>query len=651
MKRNVYLFEIDDVLGNQVRLPYRTGLIWSYCLENNLIKENYKLDGWFWYRDSDNTVDKIFKKIHDPKLVALSSFVWNWQWNIEMAKKIKTKWPDCIILVGGWQPPTADRSDGFFKKYPYIDIISHGEGEITVKEILLELLKDNPEFESIQGCSIQNKLTSKKCKIKKNHDTFKTPARPRIDHLSLMPSPYLNGLFDSLIKDCPYQLEAVIETTRGCPYSCTFCEIGTKYYQKLKVHTEDKIFKEIDWIADNKVVYVFNADSNFGIMSNHMDIVKYLVKKKVETGYPDKHRCDWSKIHNQKVVDMAKILHSADMDRGITLALQSMNPKTCKAIKRVNMNNDTLKTFLDKYLKDSIPCYVELIMGLPEESKKSFLKGVFQVMELEQHNYIGMNPLSALPNTPLNEKKYIKKYGLKLIETMPVFVHVDINNQYNVEKTITVVANKKMSVSDYKDLQIWRWVIIFGHFLGYTQFLSRFLRKYKNISYEKFYTKFYNFIKNDSVFLKSEYIKTKNYINDIIKNKGLWGRILKDIRKSFPWDFDEATAIRVTQNMDTCRNELFKFLKSFKLEKQLTEDLIKYQYNATIDPKKNYPYTENFSFNIHDFIHNNKPLEKINNTVRCNGKNYSNDFENWAKESLWWGRKRGKNKTIMEIIK
>ena len=40
-KKNLYLFEISDVLASQAKLPYSTGLIWSYCLEEEKIPENY----------------------------------------------------------------------------------------------------------------------------------------------------------------------------------------------------------------------------------------------------------------------------------------------------------------------------------------------------------------------------------------------------------------------------------------------------------------------------------------------------------------------------------------------------------------------------------------------------------------------------------
>ena len=255
-------------------------------------------------------------------------------------------------MIGGWQPPISDRSRGFFHKYPFIDFICHGEGEFTFANILIESLKKNPDYKNILGCSIPGRLIQKKknldiYKIKDGLkiesiekidelgtlDTYVTKPRPRIDHLAQMPSPYLNGLFDELIENCKYDLEATIETTRGCPFGCTFCEIGTKYYQKIKTPTIEKVFREIDWLSKNKIVFVYNADSNFGMLNEHLEITEYLILKK-ETGYPQKHRVDWAKIHGDKVIKLAKLFYAAGMDKGITIALQSLNPKTLEAVKR-----------------------------------------------------------------------------------------------------------------------------------------------------------------------------------------------------------------------------------------------------------------------------------------------------------------------------
>ena len=83
--KNVYLFEINDVLTGQIKLPYSTGLIWSYCIEDDQITNNYVLDGWFYYRQE---IDDILDKIVVPSVLGFNCFVWNWQFNNKLAKKI-----------------------------------------------------------------------------------------------------------------------------------------------------------------------------------------------------------------------------------------------------------------------------------------------------------------------------------------------------------------------------------------------------------------------------------------------------------------------------------------------------------------------------------------------------------------------------------
>ena len=658
--KNIYLFEIEDVIANQAKLPYRTGLIWSYCQEIDQIKKNYKLDGWYWYRDEENTIDNVFKKIDKPSIVAFSCFVWNWNWNIQLAEKIKKKWPKCLIIIGGWQPPISDRSKGFFYKHPYIDFICHGEGEFTFADILLENLKEKPNFKNILGCSIPGRLLDDKkdveileikdgLKVTNSStidkiellDTFVTRPRPRIDHLAQMPSPYLNGLFDNLIINCKYELEATIETTRGCPFGCTFCEIGTKYLQKIKTPTIEKVFREIDWLSKNKIIFVYNADSNFGMLDEHFEITEYLISMKKKTGYPQKHRVDWAKIHGEKVIKLAKLFYNAGMDKGITIALQSLNPKTLDAVKRKNMDDGKLSEFLKKYNQADLPSYMEIILGLPEESKDSFIDGVCKVMELGQHNYIGIYPLTALPNTPFGDPEYIKKYNLKIIETYPAFSHVDVSDQNEFEREKMVVGNNEMDVEGYKEAQIYRWMFMFAHYLGYTQYISRFLNIYKNLSYKNFYLDLMNFFINSekSIFLKNEVNETKKSLEIYMNCKGGLGRVVDDVRKNFAWDFEEATAINIIKNKDLFYDEIKFFLKKYELDEKLTNEIIKYQKNTIIDPNIEYPFKINSPYNFYEVINYSAKLKEGLNEYQINGKNYNGDVFEWGKETLWWGRR------------
>ena len=658
--KNLYLFEINDVLTNQAKLPYSTGLIWSYCDTIEDIKQNYQLKNIFWWRES---TENILAKMENPSVVGFSCFVWNWNNNVELAREIKKRWPSCIIVFGGWQAPMSDRCGGFFAQYPYVDVLVHGEGEITFSNILLENIKDNPDWNSVKGCSIPKKMVGEDfvhhhvqygLKVTATNedldledlDTVTNEPQARISDLTSMPSPYLNGLFDSLIKDCPYDLEATIETTRGCPYACTYCEIGTKYYQKIKSNKLEKVYAEIDWLSKNKVVFVYNADSNFGMLKDHLPITEYLVKKKKETGYPEKHRCDWSKNQAHKVIELAKIFYDAEMDKGITIALQSMNPETLKAIKRKNVDGGKLQEFLNMYSQEELPSYVELILGLPEETVDSFVNGICDVISMGQHNYIGIYPLTALPNTPFGEKEYIEKYGLNIIDTYPAFSHVDISDDNEFEREHMVVGTNKLSKDDYIECTMWRWLFMFGHYLGPLQYVSRFINNHLGITFKEFYSKFMQTIKNnpDSFFGK-EYSLTRESLEKVLQCTHPWGRVLSDIRDKFAWDFEEATVMRIAQNKEIALKEIKKFIvENFELHNDVIDDLLKYQNFGTVDPNRNYPLQESFSYNIHDVIFNNENLNSKNCNYEFNGKSYDGNFFEWGKETLWWGRRVGANK-------
>jgi putative methyltransferase len=148
MKKNLYLLELSDVFANQVYLPYCSGVVASYAFSKEQIKNEYELKDWFYYRQPP---EDILEKIENPSVVGFSCFIWNWNLNLKIAKELKQKYPECLIVFGGQQQPLADRVGNFFDDHPYVDILVHGEGEETFVEILLEKLKDSPDYSKVSG--------------------------------------------------------------------------------------------------------------------------------------------------------------------------------------------------------------------------------------------------------------------------------------------------------------------------------------------------------------------------------------------------------------------------------------------------------------------------------------------------------------------
>ena len=323
-------------------------MIWSHCRLNKTITDNYDLKAWFYKREN---AEDIIKQVDNPDIIGFSNFVWNSQLNHKLAKEIKEKYPKCKVVFGGLGNPNKNRLNNFFEEHDYIDIVVNGEGELTFENILLELLEDKPNYKNVEGISTKD---------------FVTMDRQRIKDLDSMPSPYLDGLFDKILLDNPNDtFEAALESVRGCPYQCTFCEIGDKYFQKIEKQSNEKVFAELDWISKNKILFFYNADSNYGLFPQHLDQVKYMTKLKRETGYPDMMMVDWAKSRADKVIELARILTDNKLLKGITIALQTLNPDVLKAVKRKNVDNNKLKEFVDLYKDKNLKSYIELILGLP----------------------------------------------------------------------------------------------------------------------------------------------------------------------------------------------------------------------------------------------------------------------------------------------
>jgi len=635
-RKRLYLFELSDIFDNQVYLPYSTGTVASYVFNDDVIKKSYELSGWFYYRQES---EEILRKLEDPDIVAFSCFIWNWNLNLEIAKKVKELYPNCVIVFGGQQQPLADRVCNFFDEHNYVDILVHGEGEQTFHEILLEHLKRRPNLLDIGGITFFDK---------NSNITTTTQPRARLKDITGNPSPYLDGLFDRLLNDRPPGLEfsAILESARGCPFSCTFCEIGEKYYTKVEKNY-DKIKQEINWIIRNRIEYVTDANSNFGMFYDlDLDLAMFIHDRKQETGYPHAYRVTWAKGRADKVLDIAKIFEAAKVQKGVTIALQSMSPKVLDAVKRKNIDGGKLKEFIEMYEKQNISSYVELIWGLPEETLESFVDGVCSIAELGYHNYLDIHLMTSLINTPFSRPEYIEKYGIETTETQPFFHHRHIDGTLSKDTSKFVTKTNSFSVDEWIEGHQYRWLFMFGHYLGPTQFISRFLRKHQNLSYKDFYTSLLTYIKkNPESFLGKNYINTVDSLRQILSNNRHWGIVIQQLSE-INWSFEEAMAIFIAMNYDDYESEIRKFLVDYlqvNVDQDLIDELLKYQR-----VRLNYPgqsnKTINFSYDIHNFIESDCDLHKKDNKLHVTSCGIE-DYYTWAKKILWFGRRTGDYKT------
>lgn len=191
--------------------------------------------------DFEDILDQI-----DPNCIALGvSMMFSQEWPVhrELLSRIKERFPELFIVVGG-EHPTA-LVEFVLTDCGAIDAVVMGEGEITFLEVVYRLSCGDPlaavpglAVRSEEGVVVKNGLSRRI----RNIDEIPRPAW----HLCDL-QPYLQGFWTMGIggrKSMP------ILATRGCPYQCTFCSNPNMWTTRYVMRSPEDVVDEIADLAE-----------------------------------------------------------------------------------------------------------------------------------------------------------------------------------------------------------------------------------------------------------------------------------------------------------------------------------------------------------------------------------------------------------------
>jgi putative methyltransferase len=563
--KNVYLIQAEITSGpiNEHYLPFSVGCIWSYANQFEDIKSNFKLCDIIWRRDRQaNVLDKII----DPDIVGFSCYVWNHNWNLTLAKKIKNKYPNCLIVFGG---PSVNEA---WTNYEFIDVAMFGEGEVAWAE-LLRLYQDNNFIPRYWN-------------------------NPRQNDIANFPSPYTTGFFDKIIEENPdVSWFMMLETNRGCPYHCTFCGWGADYLNKLKNFNLHRVEEEIAWAITHNIHWMFIIDANSGIMKERDVEIAWMIRRAIETPGSKIRRVTFNhaKNLNEHCFEMEKIIQ--DWTYGLEIAIQSMHQPTLTAAKRINMGMNNLERAYALCRKHGIRYYTELVLGLPEETKETYINGLIQLLELGQHDSVKTYPCTVIPNSEMDTPEYQERYGIKLIYPRDMYrspeerIWDDEDNSY--ESIAMVSSTASASSQDLADCLSYSWMMSQFHYAGITQLISRYLYHIKGVRYRAYYDKFYQILKTDPIGGP-----VLNNVEEILQNYMAHGEVPKDDK----WGNVVALTLPESYGSDDIYRNKDHFIKlAVQAAEELSEldpSIIKLQYAFTKTELQAYPYTIESSIDI-----------------------------------------------------
>lgn len=677
-KKKLYLVQVNNHYGKNIFLPYSVGLLWAYAKTFPEIENSYELGGLLYKKEA---ISDVIAKLDNPDYIGVSSYIWNWMWNIEFCKAVKEKWPNCVIIAGGAHVPNRVE---FIEENLFVDYAVYGEGEGPFTDLLKGFLDKN--FDPSQLKSL----------MYRENGVGKITERKIFTDLDELKSPYLEGVFDKLMKE-DWKWQALQETHRGCPYgcfagdtvvslpdglfrlneqkynghvncndishthtvgederfmyqgkkecirisftngckltltpehnvmvvkneeivpilakdfevgdcvkykddqnnitytnvndiknvgildvydvhnhpdhtvyangilvaNCTFCEWGAASLSKVRKLSTERILTEYEWFGKNNIEMLYNCDANYGLLPRDYELTEKLVATKVKFGAPVQFRAAFAKNSNDKIFNIATLLHEAGMLKSVTLAMQSMNETVLEAINRKNIKFDNFAALVDKYAEKGMPTYTELILGLPEETLETFIHGLDILLEAEQHNGIAIYNCMILPDTEMGTKEYIKKYNIQTVVMQAMLLHATPEPNTIIDVQEVVVGTSTMNHEEWKYAFIYSWMIQCFHVLGLTQDTAISLFKNKNVKYKEFYTKLMTWMEsNPNTVAGKELIFIKNLLD-----KALSGSSWDCVDNRFgevSWPPEEFAFLKIICNSNQFYNELTDFYK------------------------------------------------------------------------------------------
>lgn len=336
----------------------------------------------------------------NPDIVAFSNYMWNSRLSIRYARAIKAAYPQVLTVFGGPHfSLNAGHQEAWMKSHPEIDIYLLGEGEAPFCQTIVNYeafsrsisqVKANP----INGqCSWHEETFSKHCDMLSDG----TDNTPRLTDLEAIPSPYLSGALDRMLADP--QLVPLIETTRGCPFTCTFCVDGIAARSAIRRYSLERLAAELRYIAARTTTKtLFIADTNFGMYRQDVAYSEVIRQVQEETGYPEYINASTGKNHKERVIQVARNTGGA---LRVAASVQSLDPEVLGKIRRDNISPEGLAQVAQELRNDDNLTYSEMILGLPGDTREKHVEGVIVLAEMG-FDQLRMHQLTLLPGSEMD---------------------------------------------------------------------------------------------------------------------------------------------------------------------------------------------------------------------------------------------------------
>lgn len=383
-------------------LPLSLGMLHAHVRAQADLRDRFSFH--FLLSPSPETVAKA-----PPGVWLFPNYMWSFEFNMEVSRLARRTHAGSVTIHGG---PSAPKYPGacaeFLRAQDHVDVAVRGEGEAAVADLLRHVAAAvDGRRELRDGLS---ELPGISFLAEPGGALVQTPERPRIDRLDTIASPYLDGTFDAWVQ--PRARLTTVETNRGCPYGCTFCDWGSATQQKIHVFDVERVKAEIDWIGAHRIPVLFFGDANFGIFDRDVEIAEHIGRTKQRHGFPQEVVVSYAKNGNDRIPEIVRAMVSAGVVTEGVISIQTSSPEALRAVRRENIKTANYEKLVSVYRQEGLPVSTDLLIGLPGSTLASHKEDMQWC--LDEDIVARWFPTFILPNSPMADPAYVAEHQIRV---------------------------------------------------------------------------------------------------------------------------------------------------------------------------------------------------------------------------------------------
>ena len=317
-------------------------------------------------------------QVMESDVVCFHTFSASMPTTVEYIKKIRAARPDMPIILGGTHASVMAEDT-----LQYCDVVIRQEGDETLPEVLAKWREDK-DLSDVLGVTYWDNGH-----VRHNPDRPYTHDIDTITDLELIDG-YMGWSKPKLLWKQRMRFQ-LLQTSRGCPFACTFCIAPRELGQGYRMRNVDSVIADIKYQKDLVGTrYFFIVDNHFTVNRAHS---KVLLQRIIDEKINWAAVC-FTRLEVSRDDEMLRLLKQAKIGT-LYIGLESFDDNVLKLLNK-QQDRESIEKAVKKIKSFGLNVLGSFVLGSDSDTVESIRKTIDTAIE-QDVDYLALFPLSGYP--------------------------------------------------------------------------------------------------------------------------------------------------------------------------------------------------------------------------------------------------------------